>query len=211
MTKQEKLAAMFVNAYKPAFEQAEQDGEAFFTISKKEFDQWLTTTGMTDPFFVVPEPGSIEWGAWVTLRHGLRTRLNSAAEIAQHGEPPYSIEKDPNDRELWRVTMLNGIIAFRFDDATKALASLAKSKGGSVEKVFGMLEGHTQHLPPQAQMMLNIKKQMFTKAAARVARDMNELLLEMKDYTTQTQAFIASQSNASLITHQTDDDEYEGI
>lgn len=198
MTKQQKLATMFRHMFDKQFTEATESGAPHFDLLKSQFDNWLVMTGETPEFSKVPSCGSgVEWTAWVQLRNSLRGMLNNAASVAAHGEPPYVINKHPVDHAFWRVQLLTGMVAVTFKDASKSMLSLAKSKHKDIAKMFDTLGPHTDQLPLEQRIMLSSQKKMFTKAAIRVARDMNELLADIEETLVDTQKMIASSSTGN--------------
>jgi hypothetical protein len=202
MNKQQKLAAMFRHMFSDAFEEAMDQGLPHFDLHKQKFDDWLVMTGETPEFPQVPDKGSrVEWSAWVLLRNQLRAQLNDAAEVGAHGEPPYRIDQNPDDKTLWRIHLLTGMIAVTFKDAAKSLHTLSKNKNKDISRVFEMLNKQTDQLPLEQRLLLRMQKKMFANAVLRVTRDMNELIGEIQGVGEEVQLSLANHSQQSALTH----------
>jgi len=206
--KKAQLAYEFAQAYAAQMRQAEIEGAPSFTVPKKEFDEWLFSTGLTD-WDAIPHPNDKAWGSWVADRNSYRAMLNDAASIGMHGHPPYRIDdsytwvetkkrdgsKMPAKKkaaDFWTVNLLTGMVAVTFNDMMKVMEGSLLRKNAEAAKMFDFFTERKSELPPEFQFTLESQQMLFENAVATATQALSQYVSSAKKTYERAQAAVAA-------------------
>jgi hypothetical protein len=201
--------------------QAEIDGDTSFTVSKKEFDEWLFSTGLTD-WDAIPHHTDKAWGSWVADRNSNRTMLNDAASIGMHGHPPYRIddtytwtEKRKKDgtrlpakkraSDFWTVYLLSGMVEVTFNDMMEVMKGGLLRKNAEAAKMFDFFAERKSELPLEFQFTLESQQMLFENAVATATQALGQYVNSAKKTYERAQEVIAAlpaAAKVAAISHQ---------
>jgi hypothetical protein len=97
------------------------------TLTRSEFDKWLEFSGFGSEN-KIPQTGTPEWSLWVNTRNKVRGEMNVAASIGEHGEPPYRLDVDKDDRSTYILRTLNSMLRVTHKEVIAGLQSILTNK-----------------------------------------------------------------------------------
>lgn len=214
-TKRVEYSNQFVKVFATQFKEAEISGNGMsFDIKKKTFDKFLITQGFTD-YKKLPKLGSAEWNHFVSKRNKVRSELNSAAKIGQHGHPPFRIDATLKgkksddldvrvkarslDKDSLRVQLLIGMVMVTHSDAIETIKTLAKSKCKDVDKMTTFFAEHLNELPPEIHMGLVSSDANFAMVSSVIINAVDQYVKAQRHAYALAQKVLAERANTKIL------------